>query len=81
MSTLPSKKIEDQEQYSRRSCLVFEALNNVDEDNKNLSQEIVNIIRNELNFKITRDDIGQSHSMKKLKKTEFYKTFNSRDNL
>ena len=67
--TLLSEKIEDQEQYSRRSCLVFEGLNNVDEDHKNLSQEIVNIVRNELNVKITGDDIGQGHSIKKLKKT------------
>ena len=64
--TLLSEKIEDQEQYSRRSCLVFEGFNNVDEDNKNLSQEIVSIVRNELNFKITGDDTGQSHSIKKL---------------
>ena len=51
-STLLSKKIDDQEQYSRRPCVVFEGLNSVDDDNKNLSQEIVNIVRNELNVKI-----------------------------
>ena len=48
MSTLLSEKIDDQEQYSRRSYLIFEGLNDVDE-NKNLSQDIVNIVRNELN--------------------------------
>ena len=68
--TLLSEKIEDQEQYSRRFCLVFEGLNNVDEDHKNLSQEIVNIVRNELNVKIAGDDIGQGRSIKKLKKTD-----------
>ena len=41
VSTLLSEKIDDQEQYSRRPCLVFEGLNNVDEDNKSLSQEII----------------------------------------
>ena len=52
-STLLSKKIDDQEQYNRQPCLVFEGLNSVDDDdNKNLSQEIVNIVRNELNVKI-----------------------------
>ena len=60
MWTLLSEKTEDQEQYSRRSCLVFDGLNNVDEDYKKLSQEIVNIVRNELNVKITGDDICQS---------------------
>ena len=37
VSTLFSEKIDDQDQYSRRTCLVFEGLNNVDENNKNLS--------------------------------------------
>ena len=65
-STLLSKKIDDQEQYSRRPCVVFEGLNSVDDDNKNLSQEIVNIVRNELNVKISGDDIDKSHPIKKI---------------
>lgn len=60
MSTLLSENIEDQEQCSGRPCLVIEGLNNVDEDNKNLSQEIVDIVRNELDVKISIDDIGKS---------------------
>ena len=46
VSTQLSEKIDDQEQYSRRLYLVFEGLNSVDDDNKNLSQEVVNIVRN-----------------------------------
>ena len=42
VSTLLSEKIDDQEQYSRRPCLVFEGLNSVD-NNKNLTQEIQKI--------------------------------------
>lgn len=60
MSTLLSENIEDQEQCSGRPCLIIEGLNNVDEDNKNLSQEIVDIVRNELDVKISIDDIGKS---------------------
>ena len=45
VSTLLSEKIDDQGQYSRRPCLVFKELNSVDDDNKNLSQDIVNIIK------------------------------------
>ena len=52
MPTLLSEKTDDQGQYSRRPCLVFEGLNSVDDDNKKLSQDIVNIVRNELNVKI-----------------------------
>ena len=52
MSTLLSEKIDDQEQYTRWTCLVFEGLNSVDDDNKNLSQEIVNIVRNEHSFSV-----------------------------
>ena len=67
MSTQLSEKIDDQEQYSRRLYLVFEGLNSVDDDNKNLSQEVVNIVRNELNVivKISGDDIDKSHPIKK----------------
>ena len=65
VSTMLSEKIDDQEQYSSRSCLVFEGLNNMDEDNKNLSQEIVNIVRYQLNVKISGNDIDKSHSIKK----------------
>ena len=57
---LLSEKIDDQEQYSRHSCLIFEGLNYVDENNKNLSQEIINIVPNETRVKmatkIKRDD-------------------------
>ena len=69
MSTQISEKIDDQEQYSRRLYLVFEGLNSVDDDNKNLSQEVVNIVRNELNVivKISGDDIDKSHPIKKIK--------------
>ena len=66
MSILLSEKIDDQE-YRRRPCLVFEGLNNVDEDNKNLSQEIVHIVRYELNVKISGNDIDKSHSIKKIR--------------
>ena len=80
-----SEKIDDQEQYSSRSCLVFEGLNNMDEDNKNLSQEIVNIVRYQLNVKISGNDIDKSHSIKKNQRkqeqSKIYKTFNGRDNL
>ena len=85
MSTQLTEKIDDQEQYSRRPCLVFEGLNSVDDDNKNLSQEIVNIVRNELiNIKISGDDIGKIHPIKKIKEnihSKIYKSFNDRDNL
>ena len=69
MSTQLSEKIDDQEQYSRWLYLVFEGLNSVDDDNKNLSQEVVNIVRNELNVivKISGDDIDKSHPIKKIK--------------
>ena len=70
VSTLLSEKLEGQEQYSRQPCLVFEGLNSVDDSNKNLSLEIVNIVQNELNVKISGDDIGKSHPIKKLKKTD-----------
>ena len=42
VSTQLTEKIDDQEQYSRRPCLVFEGLNSVD-NNKNLTQEIQKI--------------------------------------
>lgn len=60
MSTLLSEKIDNQEQNSRRPCLVFEGMNDIDKDNINLSQEIVDIVRNELDVKISIDDIGKS---------------------
>ena len=73
MSTQLSEKIDDQEQYSRRPYLVFEGLNSVDDDNKNLSQEVVNIVRNELNVivKISGDDINKSHPIKKIKENRY----------
>ena len=74
MSSLLSEKIDDQEQYSRRPCLVFEALNSVDDDNKNLSQEI-NIVRDELNVKISGDDIDKSHPIKKIKENRYIVKF------
>ena len=40
-------------------CLVFKGLNNVDDDNKNLSQEIVNIVQNELHVKISGEHIDK----------------------
>ena len=61
VSTLLSEKIDNQEQNSRRPCLVFEEMNNIDKDNINLSQEIVDIVRNELDVKISIDDIGKSY--------------------
>ena len=70
MSTLLIEKIDDQEQCSRRPCHVFEGLNCVDGDNKNLLQEMVNIARNELHVKISGDDIDKSYPVKKLKKTD-----------
>ena len=70
VSTQLSEKTDDQEQYSRRPCLVFEGLNSVDNDNKNFSQEIVNIVRDEVNVKISGDDIGKSHPIKKSKKID-----------
>ena len=76
VSTQLTEKIDDQEQYSRRPCLVFEGLNSVDDDNKNLSQEIVNIVRNELiNIKISGDDIGKIHPMKKIKENRYIVKF------
>ena len=41
VSTLLSEKIDDQEQYSRRPCLVFEGLNSVDDDNKNYHRRLL----------------------------------------
>ena len=73
--TLLSEKINDQEQYSRRPCLVFEGMNNVDEDNKELSQEIANIVRNELNVKITGDDVDKSHPINKTKENKYIVKF------
>ena len=73
VSTLLSEKIDDQEQYSRRPCLVFEGLNSVDYNNKNLSQN-VNIVRNELNVKIS-DDIDKSHPIKKIKENRYIVKF------
>ena len=75
MSTLLSEKIDDQEQYSWRPCLVFEGLNNVDESNKNLLQEIVNIVRNEFDIKITGHDIDKSHPIKKIKENRYIVKF------
>ena len=75
MSTQLSEKIDDQEQYSRRLYLVFEGLNSVDDDNKNLSQEIVNIVRNELNVKISGDDIDKSHPIKEIKENRYIVKF------
>ena len=66
---------DDQEQYSRRPCLVFEGLNSVDDDNKNLSQEIVNVVRNELNIKISGDDINKSHPIKEIKENRYIVKF------
>ena len=43
VSVLLREKINDQEQYSRRPCLVFEGLNSVDHNNNNLTQEIQKI--------------------------------------
>ena len=75
MPTLLSEKIDDQGQYSRRPCLVFEGLNSVDDDNKNLSQEIVNVVRNELNIKISGDDINKSHPIKEIKENRYIVKF------
>ena len=51
VSALLREKINDQEQYSRRPCLVFEGLNSVD-NNKNLTQEnSENLFRKKLQLK------------------------------
>ena len=65
VSTLLSEKNDDQKQYSRRPCLVFEGLHNVDEDDKNLSQKIVNNVQNELNVEISGDHTDKSRPIKK----------------
>ena len=46
-------------------------MNSVDDGNKNLSLEIVNIVRNELNIKISGDDIDKSHPIKKIKENRY----------
>ena len=43
VSVLLREKINDQEQYSRRPCLVFDGLNSADHNNNNLTQEIQKI--------------------------------------
>ena len=65
------KKIDDLEQYSRQPYLVFKGLYNVDENNKNLLLEIFDIVRNELDVKITGDDIDKSHPIKKIKENRY----------
>ena len=50
-------------------------MNSVDDDNKNLSQEIVNIVRNELNVKISGDDIDKSHPIKEIKENRYIVKF------
>ena len=66
MPALLSEKIDDQEQYSRWSCLIFGGVNSVDDNNnKNLSLEIVDIDQNEANVKISGDDIDKSDPIKK----------------
>ena len=51
-----------------------ERLNNVDEDNKNLSQ-VVNIVQNELNVKISGNHIDKSHPIKKNKENRYIVKF------
>ena len=58
------KKLIIRSNTSDLSCLVFERRINVD-DNKNHSQEIVDVVRNELNVKISGVDIDKSHPIKK----------------
>ena len=55
----------------RSNTVVFERLNNEDED-KNLSQEtdIVNIVWDELDVKISHDVIDKTHPIKKIKNTD-----------
>ena len=50
-------------------------MNSVDDNNKNLSQENVNIVRNELNVKISVDDIDKSHLIKKIKENKYIVKF------
>ena len=50
-------------------------MNSVDDNNKNLSQEIVNIVRNELNVKISGDDIDKIHPIKKIKENRYIVKF------
>ena len=48
-------------------------MNNVDDNNnKNLSLEIVDIDQNEANVKISGDDIDKSDPIKKLKETDTF---------
>ena len=69
MSTLLIAKVDDQEQYSRRTCLVFEVLNN------ELSQKIADVARNELHVKISGDDIEKSHLIKIIKENRYIVKF------
>ena len=75
VSILLSEKTDDQEQYRRRLCQIFEGLNCVDDGNRNLSQEIVNIVQNEFNVKISGDDIDKSHPIKKIKENRYIVKF------
>ena len=67
VSTLLSEKIDDQEQYSRLPCLVFEGLNSVDDDSKICHRRL--LILFEMNLMLKFQEMISTKAIK-LKKTD-----------
>ena len=57
------KQVDDQEQYSRRNCLL---LHGIDEDqDESTDAKVINIVKDKLEIEISASDIDRSHRIGK----------------
>ena len=61
------KKIERQEQYSRRNCIIIHGLK--EEKNESTNDKVVKLFREELNEGVLLEDLDRTHRIGK-KKTQ-----------
>ena len=59
----PEKKIETQEQYSRRNCIIIHGLK--EEKNESTNDKVVKLFREELNEDVLLADLDRTHRIKK----------------
>ena len=60
------KKIERQEQYSRRNCIIIHGLK--EEKNESTNDKVVKLFREELNEDVLSEDLDRTHRIEKKKR-------------
>ena len=61
------KKIDRQEQYSRRNCILLHGIKE-EKDEKNTDEIVMKVLKEEMGEELTEQDIGRSHRIGKIKK-------------